>query len=82
MLNLFKSINCKYIIHHCVNCTNEFEYCESVNNGDGIDYSQQKGTNLGDLVQETLEVLEKSGGSAAFVLIKNMVPTYESCVWK
>lgn len=53
-----------------------------VNKGDGIDYSQQKGSNLGDLIQETLEVLEKSGGSAAFVLIKNMVPTYESCVWK
>ena len=28
---------------------------------------------MGDLIQETLEVLEKSGGSAAFVLIKNMV---------
>lgn len=53
-----------------------------VNQGDGIDYSQQKNSNLGDLIQETLEMLEKSGGSAAFVLIKNMIPTYESCVWK
>ncbi|XP_046646141.1 parkin coregulated gene protein homolog [Daphnia pulicaria] len=54
----------------------------NLNQGDGIDYSQQKNSNLGDLIQETLEMLEKSGGSAAFVLIKNMVPTYESCVWK
>ncbi|EFX79544.1 hypothetical protein DAPPUDRAFT_33980, partial [Daphnia pulex] len=52
----------------------------NLNQGDGIDYSQQKNSNLGDLIQETLEMLEKSGGSAAFVLIKNMVPTYESCV--
>ncbi|KAK4010186.1 hypothetical protein OUZ56_019338 [Daphnia magna] len=54
----------------------------NLNQGDGIDYSQQKNSNLGDLIQETLEMLEKSGGSAAFVLIKNMIPTYESCVWK
>ena len=52
----------------------------NLNKGDGIDYSQQKGANLGDLVQETLECLEKSGGSAAFVLIKQGIPTYESCV--
>lgn len=56
--------------------------CIAVNQGDGIDYSQQKGHNLGDSIQETLEILEKSGGSQAFHLIKNMVPTYESCVWK
>ncbi len=54
----------------------------AVNKGDGIDYSQQKGQNLGDLIQETLEILEKNGGSRAFVQIKHMVPTYESCVWK
>lgn len=53
-----------------------------MNQGDGIDYSQQKGHNLGDSIQETLEILEKSGGSQAFHVIKSMVPTYESCVWK
>ena len=54
----------------------------NLNQGDRIDYAQQKGQNLGDLVQETLEVLEKNGGSRAFVHIKNMVPTYESCLYK
>lgn len=30
-------------------------------------------------IMETLEVLEKNGGSNAFINIKYMVPTYESC---
>ena len=34
----------------------------NLNSGDGIDYSQQKRENIGDLVQETLEALEKRGG--------------------
>ena len=71
---------------HCFEGTKKHEYCcwniFAVNQGDGIDYSQQKGHNLGDSIQETLEILEKSGGSQAFHLIKIMVPTYESCVWK
>ncbi|XP_037074766.1 parkin coregulated gene protein homolog [Pollicipes pollicipes] len=53
---------------------------KNVNQGDGIDYSQQKNTNLGDLIQETLEIFEKTGGEDAFINIKYMVPTYESCV--
>ncbi|KAL3319429.1 hypothetical protein Ciccas_001902 [Cichlidogyrus casuarinus] len=49
------------------------------NLGDGIDYSQQKRENLGDLIHETLETLEIHGGPDAFINIKYMVPTYESC---
>ncbi|XP_077611278.1 parkin coregulated gene protein isoform X1 [Crocuta crocuta] len=52
----------------------------NVNSGDGIDYGQQKRENIGDLIQETLEVLERRGGGDAFINIKYMVPTYESCL--
>lgn len=54
----------------------------TVNIGDGIDYSQQKRENIGDLIQETLEAFEKHGGEDAFINIKYMVPTYESCLLK
>merc|ERR1711881_673802 len=50
------------------------------NSGDGIDYSQQKRENIGDLIQETLEGFERHGGEDAFINIKYMVPTYESCM--
>ncbi|XP_068696202.1 parkin coregulated gene protein homolog [Montipora capricornis] len=53
---------------------------KNINSGDGIDYSQQKRENVGDLIQETLEALEKHGGPDAFINIKYMVPTYESCM--
>ncbi|XP_056867709.1 parkin coregulated gene protein isoform X2 [Takifugu flavidus] len=52
----------------------------SVNTGDGIDYSQHKRQNIGDLIQETLEMFERYGGEDAFINIKYMVPTYESCL--
>ncbi|KAI4501558.1 hypothetical protein M0802_003435 [Mischocyttarus mexicanus] len=52
----------------------------NVNLGEGIDYSQQRGENTADIIQETLEVLEMYGGEDAFINIKYMVPTYESCV--
>lgn len=51
-----------------------------VNSGDGIDYSQQKRENVGDLIQETLGAFERYGGEEAFINIKYMVPTYESCL--
>lgn len=51
-----------------------------VNTGDGIVYNQRKRTNIGDLIQETLELLETRGGEDAFINIKYMIPTYESCV--
>jgi hypothetical protein len=50
------------------------------NLGDKIDYSQRKSQNLGDLIQQTLELFEIHGGEDAFINIKYMVPTYESCV--
>ncbi|XP_033741480.1 parkin coregulated gene protein homolog [Pecten maximus] len=53
---------------------------KNVNSGDGIDYSQQKRENVGDLIQETLESFERHGGEDAFINIKYMVPTYESCM--
>lgn len=51
----------------------------SVNCGDQIDYAQKNNMNLGDLIDETLQVLERHGGEDAFINIKYMVPTYESC---
>lgn len=50
------------------------------NLGDNIDYSQRKRHNLSDLIQETLELFEQTGGEDAFINIKYMIPTYESCV--
>ena len=54
------------------------------NLGDKIDYSQKNADNIGDLIQETLELMEKHGGEDAYINIKYMVPTYESCLfsWK
>ncbi|EKX46860.1 hypothetical protein GUITHDRAFT_49760, partial [Guillardia theta CCMP2712] len=52
----------------------------NVNVGDKIVYNQRKRVNLGDLIQETLELFEANGGEDAFINIKYMVPTYESCV--
>ena len=67
-----------------------------MNIGDGIDYHQRHTENVGDLIQvrlnlsrtelidphpqETLELLEKRGGPDAFINIKYMIPTYESCI--
>eukprot|EP01064_Diplonema_japonicum_P028725 TRINITY_DN447_c0_g2_i1.p1 TRINITY_DN447_c0_g2~~TRINITY_DN447_c0_g2_i1.p1 ORF type:complete len:291 (+),score=53.87 TRINITY_DN447_c0_g2_i1:59-931(+) len=50
------------------------------NTGDEIDYGQRKRSNLGDLIEETLQLLEIHGGEDAFINIKYMIPTYESCV--
>lgn len=52
----------------------------AVSIGDNIDYSQQKRENLGELIEETLQKLEETGGEDAFINIKYMIPTYESCV--
>ena len=57
----------------------------NANTGDKMEYSQRKRLNLGDLISETLELLEQTGGEDAFINIKYMIPTYESCVlnwWK
>ncbi|XP_065224806.1 parkin coregulated gene protein homolog [Planococcus citri] len=52
----------------------------NTNVGDDIDYSQQKEQNVGDAVQETLQILERYGGQDAFINIKYIIPTYESCI--
>ncbi|PNF40817.1 Parkin coregulated gene protein [Cryptotermes secundus] len=58
----------------------KIEFTNSVNLGDRIDYTQMNQENVGDLIQETLEILEQYGGENAFINIKYMVPTYESCM--
>merc|ERR1712039_894749 len=50
------------------------------NIGDSIDYGQRKRMNLGELIDETLEIFEVHGGEDAFINIKYMIPTYESCM--
>jgi hypothetical protein len=35
---------------------------------------------VGDLIEETLGAFERHGGPDAFINIKYMVPTYESCI--
>jgi hypothetical protein len=52
----------------------------SKNLGDKIDYGQRLRLNLGELIDETLEIFEIHGGEDAFINIKYMIPTYESCV--
>lgn len=46
--------------------------------GDKIDYGQRKRQDLGDLITETLELLEAHGGPNAFINLKYLIPTYES----
>jgi len=58
---------------------NIFKPCNQ-NIGDSIDYGQRKRGTVGDLISETLEIFEKHGGEDAFINIKYMIPTYESCV--
>lgn len=50
------------------------------NLGDGIEYDQWKGENMGDMINFTLELFERYGGPDAFINIKYMIPTYESCI--
>jgi hypothetical protein len=52
----------------------------NVNIGDQMYYEQRKRKNLGDLIEETLEIFEIHGGEDAFINIKYMIPVYESCV--
>ncbi|CAD2217419.1 hypothetical protein AGDE_02707 [Angomonas deanei] len=49
--------------------------------GDAIDFGQRKREDIGDLVNETLQLLEMHGGDDAYINIKYMVPSYESCVF-
>merc|ERR1712008_622890 len=47
---------------------------------DGLFAKQRR--ELGDLIEETLELLETHGGEDAFINIKYMIPLYESHVLK
>ena len=51
-----------------------------MNSGDRIDYGQQECANIGVVIHKTLEAFERHGGEDAFINIKYMVPTYESCI--
>jgi len=53
---------------------------KNCNQGDLMEYGQRKRMNIGDLISETLEILEAHGGEDAFINIKYMIPTYESTV--
>lgn len=53
---------------------------KNLNIGDQIDYKQRKSLNLGEVISETLVLLETHGGEDAFINIKYMIPTYESCM--
>ncbi len=65
---------------HCVDIGLVGKPHATVKTGDGIDYSQQRRENVGDLIEETLAMFERHGGPDAFINIKYMIPTYESCM--
>ncbi|AYU83276.1 Parkin co-regulated protein [Leishmania donovani] len=48
--------------------------------GDRMDYGQRKSHDLSSLINDTLYLLERYGGPDAYINIKYMVPTYESCM--
>lgn len=52
----------------------------NVNCGDAIDESQKRGENLADVINTTLTEMETRGGEDAFINIKYLIPTYESCM--
>ena len=52
---------------------------QTPNTGDKIDYAQRKNRDMGVLINDSLQMLEASGGGAP-INIKYMIPTYESCV--
>jgi len=80
MFNAFKVKNCRYFIELRFASSLRISFSNlKVNCGDEIDYAQKNNLNLGDLIDETLQVLELHGGEDAFINIKYMVPTYESC---
>ncbi|XP_037030235.1 parkin coregulated gene protein homolog [Bradysia coprophila] len=52
----------------------------NVNIGDKIDFNRTG--HAGDMVEKTLQLLERTGGPYAYLNIKYMVPTYESVIKK
>ena len=45
-----------------------------------MDYQQGHPLNIGEVVRQTLEAFEYYGGPDAFINIKWMIPTYQSCL--
>ncbi|KFQ10703.1 Parkin coregulated gene protein, partial [Leptosomus discolor] len=96
VLNIFKNMNVSFFrakstttlsslisVHNYHILHSPIEHIDDqmqINSGDGIDYSQQKRENVGDLIQETLEAFERCGGETAYINIKYMIPTYQSCI--
>lgn len=52
----------------------------NVNLGDKTDFDRYG--HAGDIIEQTLQLLERTGGPYAYLNIKYMVPTYESVVKK
>ncbi len=53
-----------------------------VNCGDKMDFARGDDfRNIGMIVDDLLNQLERTGGEAAYFSIKFFVPTYESCVF-
>jgi hypothetical protein len=52
-------------------------YTKRSNLGDSHDYKQQE--DLGDKIQETLQLMERCGGPEAFMWIKYFIPCWETC---
>ena len=75
-------LKCRYVGDWVIHYLIVYRFSFLVNVGDSIDYHQRFHSNVGDLIHETLEVLEKRGGPDAFINIKYMIPTFESCVLK
>lgn len=48
----------------------------NTNTGDAIEYSQRKRLNIGDLIEETLQLLEERGGEDARINLIYMCPDY------
>ena len=61
-------------------------YKQTKNTADKFVYDQRKGLDIGELISETLSVLEQTGGKVksclltkdAVLHIKSIIPTYES----
>lgn len=45
----------------------------NINIGDKIDYGQRKKKNLGDLIQETLEIMEMNGGEVHIIFFNKIL---------
>lgn len=53
-------------------------YKKQPNTLDKFVYSQRKDLNIGQVIEDCLQVLENTGGENAIVHIKSMIPTYET----